>query len=57
MEEGAGSLCLKSVELLWDRLQGIIHARNFRTGTRESLEIEMLRRCYWIRLAGIRKII
>ena len=52
-----GSLGLKLAELLWDRLQRIIPVRNVRSGTRESLEIEMVRMCCWIRLAGIGKLI
>ena len=52
-----GSLGLNSVELLWDRLQRIIPGRYVRSGTRESLETEMVRGCCWIRLAGIRNLI
>ena len=45
MDLRAGSLGLKSVERLWDCLQRIIPAHNVRSGTQESLEIEMVREC------------
>ena len=57
MDRRAGSLDFKSVELLWDSLQEIIPAHSVRSGTRESLEIEMVRGGCLIRLAGIQKII
>ena len=57
MDLRAGYVDLRSVELLWNRPHRIIPARNVPFGTRESLDIEMVRGCCWIRLVGNRKLI